>query len=149
MAAPDTIIIGTKAYSWKALCELRRQQLAKWQRSDLLAYKGLDHGGYSALKVVYAFRDIGIAGNSEVVGERQGGDIIKSVKNDCGDKDRRDRSPNLVRLRHQFYGAVRRGIRAAENGKDLDYIRPGEPIEDSRVICEWLEPVKGESTSDA
>ena len=28
MARPDTIIIGGTAYSWRQLCELRRQQLA-------------------------------------------------------------------------------------------------------------------------
>lgn len=31
MARPDTLILGGHAYSWQALCELRRQQLAAWQ----------------------------------------------------------------------------------------------------------------------
>ena len=30
MARPDTFILDGHAYSWRRLCELRRQQLAAW-----------------------------------------------------------------------------------------------------------------------
>lgn len=30
MARPDTLILGGHTYSWQAVCELRRQQLAAW-----------------------------------------------------------------------------------------------------------------------
>lgn len=33
MAKPDTILIGGHAYSWQAICELRRQQLEAWKKS--------------------------------------------------------------------------------------------------------------------
>lgn len=31
MARPDILILNGRAYSWRQLCELRRQQLAAWQ----------------------------------------------------------------------------------------------------------------------
>ena len=31
MAKPDTIIINGSAYSWRQICEARRQQLAAWK----------------------------------------------------------------------------------------------------------------------
>ena len=33
MKAPDTILIDGRAYSWRALCERRRQQLEAWKRA--------------------------------------------------------------------------------------------------------------------
>jgi hypothetical protein len=33
MAKPDTIIIDGHAFSWRHLCELRRQQLEAWRLS--------------------------------------------------------------------------------------------------------------------
>jgi hypothetical protein len=33
MRKPDTIIIDGRAYSWRALCELREQQLTAWRSS--------------------------------------------------------------------------------------------------------------------
>ena len=32
MKAPDTIVIDGRAYSWKRLLELRREQLEAWRR---------------------------------------------------------------------------------------------------------------------
>ena len=34
MAKPDTIIVDGHAYSWQALCELRRQQLETWRAAQ-------------------------------------------------------------------------------------------------------------------
>ena len=34
MAKPDTILIGGHAYSWQAICELRRHQLEAWKASQ-------------------------------------------------------------------------------------------------------------------
>jgi hypothetical protein len=34
MAAPDTIIIDGHAFSWRRLCELRRQQLEAWRKAE-------------------------------------------------------------------------------------------------------------------
>ncbi len=34
MAKPDTLIIDGPAYSWQALCELRRQQLEAWRAAQ-------------------------------------------------------------------------------------------------------------------
>jgi len=31
VAKPDTLIIDGRAYSWQALCDLRRQQLEAWR----------------------------------------------------------------------------------------------------------------------
>ena len=33
MSLPDTILIGGHAYSWRQLCELRRQQVEAWRAS--------------------------------------------------------------------------------------------------------------------
>jgi hypothetical protein len=34
VAKPDTFIIDGRAYSWQALCELRRQQLEAWRAAQ-------------------------------------------------------------------------------------------------------------------
>jgi hypothetical protein len=34
VAKPDTLIIDGRAYSWQALCELRRQQLDAWRAAQ-------------------------------------------------------------------------------------------------------------------
>jgi hypothetical protein len=34
VAKPDTLIIDGHAYSWQALCELRRQQLEAWRAAQ-------------------------------------------------------------------------------------------------------------------
>ena len=34
MAKPDTILIDGHAYSWRQLCDLRRQQLETWQAAQ-------------------------------------------------------------------------------------------------------------------
>jgi hypothetical protein len=34
MKAPDTIVIDGRAYSWRALCERRRQQLETWKAAQ-------------------------------------------------------------------------------------------------------------------
>jgi hypothetical protein len=34
VAKPDTLIIDGRAYSWQALCELRRQQLEAWKAAQ-------------------------------------------------------------------------------------------------------------------
>jgi hypothetical protein len=34
VAKPDTLIIDGRAYSWQALCELRRQQLEAWRAAQ-------------------------------------------------------------------------------------------------------------------
>lgn len=34
MKAPDTIVIDGRAYSWRALCEQRRQQLEAWKAAQ-------------------------------------------------------------------------------------------------------------------
>lgn len=33
MSAPDIIVIDGRAYSWRQLCERRRQQLREWKAS--------------------------------------------------------------------------------------------------------------------
>lgn len=34
MKAPDTIVIDGRAYSWRALCERRREQLEAWRAAQ-------------------------------------------------------------------------------------------------------------------
>jgi hypothetical protein len=34
VARPDTLIIDGRAYSWQALCDLRRQQLEAWRAAQ-------------------------------------------------------------------------------------------------------------------
>jgi hypothetical protein len=34
MAKPDTLIIDGHAFSWQRLCDLRRQQLEAWNKSE-------------------------------------------------------------------------------------------------------------------
>lgn len=34
MAKPDTIIVDGHAFSWRRLCELRRQQMEAWTRAE-------------------------------------------------------------------------------------------------------------------
>jgi hypothetical protein len=34
VAKPDTIILDGRAYSWQALCELRRQQIDAWRAAQ-------------------------------------------------------------------------------------------------------------------
>ena len=34
MAKPDTLILDGHAYSWQALCDLRRQQLDAWRAAQ-------------------------------------------------------------------------------------------------------------------
>jgi hypothetical protein len=34
VAKPDTIILDGHAYSWQAICELRRQQLEAWRAAQ-------------------------------------------------------------------------------------------------------------------
>ncbi len=34
MSIPDTIMIGGRAYSWRALCEQRREELAAWRAAQ-------------------------------------------------------------------------------------------------------------------
>ncbi len=34
MAKPDIILVGGHAYSWQAICELRRQQLEVWKAAQ-------------------------------------------------------------------------------------------------------------------
>ena len=35
MAKPDTLILDGHAYSWQAICELRRQQLEAWRPTQV------------------------------------------------------------------------------------------------------------------
>jgi hypothetical protein len=34
MAKPDAILIDGRAYSWRQLCELRRQQMEAWRKAQ-------------------------------------------------------------------------------------------------------------------
>jgi hypothetical protein len=34
MAKPDTLIVDGHGFSWQRLCELRRQQLEDWKKSE-------------------------------------------------------------------------------------------------------------------
>jgi hypothetical protein len=34
VATPDTLIIDGRAYSWQAICQLRRQQLEAWRTAQ-------------------------------------------------------------------------------------------------------------------
>ena len=33
MRLPDTLIVDGRAYSWRLLCQLRRQQLEEWRKA--------------------------------------------------------------------------------------------------------------------